>query len=55
MSQKGEYMPKAYIGKWFFIVGWGYRVYTMRGWVTVDTRKELQEELNNLESASLPR
>lgn len=36
----GEYHP----------FGTQYRVYTMRGWVIVDTLNELDEELNKIES-----
>ena len=30
--------------------GNGYRVYTMRGWIHVDNRKELEEELDEIKS-----
>jgi len=38
------------LGTNFFKLGWGYRVFTMRGWVTVDTKAELDEELNDIMS-----
>ena len=44
------------LGTTFYNPGFGYKVYTQRGWVIVDTDKELQEELNDIESllSSLP-
>lgn len=40
--------------KWY--LGWGYRVYTSRGWITLDTERELYLELSEIESlrSSLP-
>lgn len=49
MKKKNE----PFLGTNKFTLGWGYRIYTMRGWVTLDTEAELNEELNNLQS-SLP-
>jgi len=42
------------IGQWFVMDGWGFIIMTDRGVVVVDTKAELQEEINNLESMSVP-
>jgi hypothetical protein len=42
------------IGQWFVMDGWGWIIMTDRGVVVVDTKAELQEEINNLESMSVP-
>jgi len=42
------------IGQWFVMDGWGWIIMTDRGVVVVDTKAELQEEINNLESVVEP-
>lgn len=42
------------LGTNYYVLGIGYRIYTMRDWVTLDTLAELQEELNDIESFNLP-
>jgi len=42
------------IGQWFVMDGWGFIIMTDRGVVVVDTKAELQEEINNLESVVEP-
>lgn len=39
---------KTKLGTYYFNLGWGWRVYTMRGWITVDTWEEVEEELASL-------
>jgi len=42
------------IGQWFVMDGWGWIIMTERGVVVVDTKPELQEEINKLETMSVP-